>query len=105
MTKRTAMKVALDVATEELSLLKHVVEKNGHGYSIREEWNTLDRVLELFQSVDADNFKSIKEYKSHMYQKIMEIRPNPNQSSDTKFKCPIDYKGCKKNCGSYGCGN
>ncbi len=21
-----------------------------------------------------------------------------------KFKCPIDYKGCTKFCGSYGCG-
>jgi hypothetical protein len=21
------------------------------------------------------------------------------------FKCPINYEGCTKNCGSYGCGN
>lgn len=26
-------------------------------------------------------------------------------SVDSEFNCPLNFDGCKKNCGSYGCGN
>ncbi len=32
------------------------------------------------------------------------IKPTFN-SSNGSFECPIDYPGCKQNCGNYGCGN
>ncbi len=29
----------------------------------------------------------------------------PQGNLDAPWKCPINHKGCTKNCGSYGCGN
>ena len=28
-----------------------------------------------------------------------------DEKQSHEWKCPIDYSGCRKNCGSYGCGN
>ena len=28
-----------------------------------------------------------------------------DEKQSHEWKCPIDYPGCRKNCGSYGCGN
>jgi hypothetical protein len=40
------------------------------------------------------------------YKKIKELEAaNKPKSAPRKWKCPIDYPGCTKNCGSYGCGN
>ena len=43
-------------------------------------WKAVDDILELFMSTDVEDLETIKEYKSLMYQTIIEMRPNEKHS-------------------------
>lgn len=37
--------------------------------------------------------------------KLIEGGSHPERSTRSVFLCPINYPGCTRNCGNYGCGN
>jgi len=56
-----------------------------------------DKMREALEYIKQEHGYGLPPKTMKMIDDALGIKPK-------KFKCPIDYEGCKQYCGSYGCG-